>query len=240
MKTFIFSTTLAFGFASSVSAAVYTLDFDTTDPTNMTLDSSASQPIADPRLIIDDDVAWLLDAQGGAGAALFDTTCTGYGGSDGCNGDSDLNPASQNNADGVKGNVLIQQRSGGGRTPNDDARTNQITLTLDSDIELVWTGVSAIDNGNYRFSTSKDTGDIGMISLTGEAETGSTTFQSAVLTKGDQIFLFFDREGSSNPNSTDSGAIDNLNFSVVPLPASLPLFFAGMGALAWAGRRKRA
>lgn len=242
MKRFLFASVVCATMATSASAATYVLDFDTTDPTNMTLDSSATQPISDPRRIVDDGIAWLLDAAGGRGAALFDSTCSGYGGSDGCNGDADLSPASQVNSDGVAGNLLIQQRNGGNLTPNDDANTNLITLTLDSDVSLIWTGVSAIDNGTYRFGTSVDLGDLGMITLGGEAETGSTSFESATLKKGDQIFLFFDQQGSSNPNSTDSGAIDNLQFSIapIPVPASLPLLLCGFGIFAMMKRRKKA
>lgn len=37
----------------------------------------------------------------------------------------------------------------------------------------------------------------------------------------------------------DSGAIDNLQVSAVPLPAGLPLLLAGLGAFGIAGRRRR-
>lgn len=232
MKTVFLTAAFVAMIGSGASASTYILDFDGNDPS---LDSSASQVFNDPRIFTDDGISWSISTGGGLGAALFDSTCASYGA--GCNGDADLRPAAQD-TDVVAGNVLIQQRPSTAITPNDDAQTDEIRLTLLSDVKLRWTGVSAIDDGLYIFGTSVDAGPLGSISLANNSQTGTATFLSGILGMGDTIIIDFASATNSN-DSPDSGAIDRLTFAVVPVPASFPLLLAGFGAFAAMRARKK-
>ena len=188
MKKTLLSASLMALLSGGVNAATYTLDFD-----GPGFDSTNAQSISNPNTFTDDGITWEIATSGGLGGAIFDTTCTGYGGSDGCNGDADLQPLS--GTGDVSGNVLIQQRNSV-PTPNDDADTDWITLTLKSDVALVWKEVSAVDDGGYVFSTNKD-GELGFIAIVGDSEQGKTSFQSSILTMGDVITVDF--RGVTNP-----------------------------------------
>ncbi len=163
------------------------------------------------------------------GAAIFDTTCSGYGGGDGCNGDADLVPVVQGE-NGIFDNVLIlQENSGGALFPNDDASGGTITLTLTGGGRFVWKGASAIDDGVFTFSTLAD-GQLGQVSIPGENGTGRATFKSSILKVGDSITLAY----------SGSGGIDSLELQAVPVPAALPFLLTGFGAFAAIRRRRKA
>ncbi len=240
--------------ASAATASTYVLDFDA-DPNNAaevsSLDSSASQLISSPRDFVDGGLTWRVTSAGGAGVALFDTTC-GYGfGANGCAGDADLQVFDQSNADGVSGNVLIQQEIGNAGSPDDDAHTMSLSLQLLSNVTLEWTGASALDDGFYRFNFGNV--ELGTVDNgNGRAfdnTTGSVDFAATVeLVQNDVITVFFNT--SPNTDGGASGAVDNFRFNViddpdgatgvapVPLPASLPLLLIGAAAFAALRRRK--
>ena len=166
-----------------------------------------------------------------SGAALFDTTCTGYGGSDGCNGDADLQPTGGDGA--VAGNVLILQSDREGLSPNDDMDGGSITFTLLAGPAFSLTGFSAVDDGT--FTAFQGGSELGSISLAGEGETGMTTFASSLFGVGDSFTFVY----------SGSGGIDALELSEampapIPVPAALPLAAAAFGLLGWIGRRRSA
>jgi len=218
------------------------LDFDA-EPTNAaevaSLDSGALQNITNPRTFLDGGVQWSVQTGGGDGAALFDTTCSYGFGTNGCAGDPDLFVSNQANADNVSGNVLIQQESNNPGSPDDDARTNSIVLTLLSDITLEWTGASAVDDGFYRFLFGGS--ELGTIDIASDNQTGSVVFgTTALLQQNDSITVLFERSATNSRGA--SGAVDNFTFNVpaVPIPASLPLLMGGFGLMAFMRRRRKA
>lgn len=203
----------------AAQAATVTLDFDGTGGIFASGGGLA---------ITDDGVTFGLSSSGGAGPALFNSDCGSS-----CNGDADLQPPVQGQ-DGVAGNVLIQQNpsvSG----PNDDPNTQFLTITILDDIELIWTGVSLVDDGVYTASTSLDA-FLGTASLVGNSSTDALTFSSSVLGMGDSVTVsFFLPNGSAGA----SGAIDRLTFDVapIPLPAAGFLLLGGLGGLMVMRRR---
>ncbi|MEL6688912.1 MAG: VPLPA-CTERM sorting domain-containing protein [Pseudomonadota bacterium] len=208
----------AFGtlFAGSVGAV--TLDFDGGVGITQTPDGP---------VYVQDGVTFGLSSSGGDGPALFNSDC-----GNSCNGDADLKPAIQGE-NGVAGNVLIQQNPNE-TNPNDDPNTLFLTITLLSDVQLIWTGVSLIDDGFYVASTSLDT-FLDDATLTGESETEELSFTSSVLGEGDSVTVsFFTTKGKAGA----SGAIDNLTFAPVPLPASALLLLGALGGMAAMRRRK--
>ena len=246
VKNIILSAVTIALMGSAASAATYVLDFDA-DPNNAaevaSLDSSATQTIASPRIFTDSGVSWSVESSGGAGVGLFDTTCSYGFGTNGCSNDPDLQVFDQNNADGVSGNVLIQQETGNLGRPDDDANTSFLTLTLLTDITLEWTGASAVDDGYYLFNFGNlllGTVDNGNGS-TFDNTTGSVDFSStALLNQNDTITVFFQRSPTDTRGA--SGALDNFRFNVVPavpVPASLPLLAGGIGLMAFMRRRRK-
>lgn len=254
MKNLLLSAISFAMLGSAASATTYVLDFDP-DPGNAaevdSLDSSFNQGITNTRDFIDSGVSWRVGTGGGDVPALFDTTCSYGFGTNGCAGDPDLQVMDQMNADGVAGNVLIQQESGNPDSPDDDAGTNFITLTLLSEVRLEWTGASALDDGFYRFQFGgQDLGSIDNgIGSGSDNTTGSVDFATtAFLGLNDVITVFFQRSETDARGA--SGAVDNFRFNLlasasvppapVPLPASLSLLLGGMGLLAFLRRRRRA
>ncbi|MEL6913684.1 MAG: hypothetical protein AAFP13_04220 [Pseudomonadota bacterium] len=226
-KTLI-AATLA-GLLSAGTASAVTLDFD---GAGVAISGTAGTGW----FITDDAVTWeiipSIGRSGGDGPMLFDTTCTGYTAD--CNGDPDLRVVNQANPFGVSGNVLVQDRDNPGPTPNDDLFTYDITLKLVSDVSLVWTGFSAVDDGEYTASFKGN--QLGQIVMTGENELGRATFLSERIVRGDSIFIDFNGETGSPDYA--SGGVDNLTFAAVPLPASVLLLFGALGGLFALGRRR--
>ena len=156
------------------------------------------------------------------GPAFFDTTCSGSA----CNGDGDLRPMTQGE-NGVAGNVLILQETGS-NVPDDAATGGTITFTLLAGSSFIWEGASAVDDGIFGFSTVSD-GNLGNIILTGERETGITSFFSSKINVGDSFTVSY----------SGSGGIDSLVLTAVPVPAALPLMFGAIGGLAFVSRRRK-
>ncbi|MEO0487795.1 MAG: VPLPA-CTERM sorting domain-containing protein [Pseudomonadota bacterium] len=209
--------------ASAAGASTLVLDFDGTTG------------ISGSSTIIDEGVTWGLSSSGGDGPALFDTTCTGYGGSDGCNGDADLVPSVQGE-NGVAGFVLIQQNSSAS-VPNDDPFTEWLEITIVDDIQVVWDSVSFVDEGTYVASTNLD-GTLGSVTIASDNQTDQLFFGSSVLGQGDSVRITFFNGSSIGA----SGAIDNLSFtavSEVPLPAPALLLMGAIGALTGVRRFRR-
>ncbi len=163
-------------------------------------------------------------------AVLFDTTCTGRA----CNDDFDLVPAMQGE-NGIAGNILIVQEQGSAIPDDAGAPGGTITLTSNSgNSAFRLTGASVIDNGTFEFFSIINSvrSPLGRASLSGESETARLIFNSGVLNPGDSIVI----------NFLDSGGVDSLALSPVPIPAALPLFLsalAGFGLTARSRRQKK-
>ncbi|MEI4233961.1 hypothetical protein [Roseovarius sp. D22-M7] len=207
-------------FAGAASAAV--IDFDA-------LDATAGQTVPLTSFSEDGYTFDLSFTGGSAGPAVFDTTCTGYGGTDGCNDDADLQPTVQGE-NGVSDNVLILQRSApGALIPNDFNDGGRIGFTLTSGKAFFLTGFSAVDDEMFSAIDTDGSTVLGSITLGSDGETGTISFRSSRIEIGDTFY--FDYAGS--------GGIDSLTTTPVPVPAALPLALSAFGALAWLGRRRR-
>lgn len=157
-------------------------------------------------------------------AVAFDTTQTGTR-------DPDLESPFEG-AVPNPGNVLIIQESAS-TSPDDEQRGGTITFLFDQLVNF--TGFSGFDDFDDRrdLILTADTGQT--VQLQGEGDGAS-----AILTDLDFFNireLTFDFAGS--------GAIDDLVVELaegpapIPVPAALPLMLAGLGGLAWVGRRRR-
>lgn len=204
-------------FATTVSAATTTIDFDllTSDSTQLPL-----------TMFVEDGYTFGVSSSVSS-AAIFDTNCVGSA----CNGDTDLQPTGTGDGD-VSGNVLIIQEAGS-NFPDDGAISGNIVLTFNSGTAFRFTEVSAVDDGTFTFFGA--TGGmaevlLGSIMIAGDNQTGKTSFLSEIFNIGDMIRIHY----------SGSGGVDSLVLSPVPIPAAFPLLAGGLGLLGLMGwRRKR-
>lgn len=157
-------------------------------------------------------------------ALIFDTE-------NGADGDSDLQSGfvRDGGSDVVfTGGVLAiaENDLSYGQLPDDNANGGTITFSFLQAVNF--TGFSIFDDATI--SVSADNG---------------ATFGASVGTDGGfNDFLigderFFNVTALTFDFGHESGAIDNLEISAVPLPAGLPLLVAGLGAFGLLGRRRR-
>lgn len=216
MHNFLRSTLVGAALLVPVGASAAILDFDATAGQTIPLTSFS-----------EDGYTFELFFTGiNQGPAIFDTTCTGYAGSDGCNNDLDLTPLVQGE-NGVGGNVMILQ-SNTDLTPNDAAGGGTIEFRLTSGPSFFLTGFSGVDEQPITAFDKDGTTILGVIDLPGDRDTGLVTFMSSRINVGDSFFIKFD----------GSGGIDSLVVAPVPVPAALPLLLAALGALGLARRRR--
>lgn len=213
MKTLLTAAATAAALSAGAASAA-TITFDTLDTTSLLTSFTEGG--------FSFDVSFTT-LGGSPGAAVFDTTCMGGA----CNGDDDLIPGMQGE-NGIEGNVLILQEDGS-PIPDDDVQGGSITLTLTAGNAFQFLGASTIDDTTFTFSSSVD-GLLGSTTNTADNETSMASFTSSFLGLGDSITIGYG----------GSGGVDSLILAPVPVPAALPLLLAGLGGLAWVGRRKRA
>ena len=212
--------------ALAAPALAATLDFDNGTATFAGGDPSTNDLIgyAQHGLVFDVERVSGTDS---VSANLFDTTC-GSGANCGSAGDDkDLQPGVSGK--GVAGNVLILQENRGGL--DDDAKNGgEIKFTLVSGSSFRLLGFSAVDDGEFKLVAGFD---LPSIVLTADNEVGETTFAvpSPFISVGGSFSVIY--SGSRGVDSID------LDIQPVPVPAGLPLLLAGIGALAFAKRRKR-
>lgn len=156
---------------------------------------------------------------------IFDSNCSGAS----CSGnDADLSTSSTINA----GNILIISEDNDQSDPDDYAGGGTFIITFDNDITS-FTGttvdVGDTDNGPNFFSAYLD----GMLVETMNLALmqGNNNIQSRSFTGlFDEIRLTI----------AGSGALANIEFTAVPIPAALPLFFTALVALFGLRRRTHA
>lgn len=201
-------------------AAAAVIDFDA-------LDAGALQTVPLTTFTEDGFTFELTYSGPGEGAAIFDSTCTGY--SSNCNGDLDLSPVVQGE-NGVEGNILIlQENRPSAPTPNDEASSGSITLTLVSGSAFIFEGASVIDDQPITFSSSID-GLLGTVDAGSDRDTATIAFTSSVLGIGDSFTISY----------AGSGGVDSLVLAAVPLPAGIALMLTGLGGLVVVRRRNKA
>lgn len=171
-----------------------------------------------------------------SGANLFNTLACSHQSNTttNCNGndDGDLVPQADGE-NGVAGNVLIRQENGNrgnqqGALDDDASGNGSITFTLLSGPSFSLLGFSAVDDGT--FSISVDGNTLGTLRPGDDRATAITSFAaSPILNIGDSFTV----------NYRGSGAVDSIGLAPVPLPAALPLLAAGLGGLAYMGRRRK-
>jgi hypothetical protein len=126
------------------------------------------------------------------------------------------------------GNILIVSEDGDSSDPDDNGSGGTITFNFTSRVML--TGFDVLDDVT-NFSVTTNNGPL----VSGLSLDYNNQFLS--YSNIDQVgvnVITFDFGNAS-------GAIDNISFEIapVPVPASLPLFLAGMGAFGLAARRAR-
>ncbi len=167
-----------------------------------------------------------LSVIGGANEArIFDTDLTGTA-------DPDLEAPFLGGGALRPGNVLIIQEEAGvaSAIPDDNADGGVITFTFDRAVNFL--GLSVLDDATLTIS-SDGSGLTRRPSITRDGAGRNFAFRDDIF--GDLTRLTIDFNGAS-------GAIDNLSFAAVPavpLPAALPMLLAGLGGLAWLGRRRK-
>jgi hypothetical protein len=210
---------------SGMTAQAAVIDFDA-------LDSTSGQPVPLSAFSEDGFSFGLSFTGSNDGPVIFDTTCTGYGGLDGCNGDADLQPVGGQGTNGIFRNVLALQENNSNVVPNDDSGAATITFELLAGKAFRLLGFSAVDDGTFGISTVAD-GILGTINngsgASNDGRTGSATFTSSLLRVGDTFTLSY----------SSSGGVDSIVTAPVPVPAAMPLSLAGLAMLGWMARRRR-
>ncbi|OAN80990.1 hypothetical protein A8B78_09885 [Jannaschia sp. EhC01] len=211
--------------ALPVAANATTIDFDAAD-------STSSQVVGFGGFYSEDGYTFAVTYTGpGEGPAIFNTLCTGYGGTDGCNGDGDLVPGVQGEND-VSGNILIiQENRGSAPTPNDEAGAGSITFTLVTGPAFQLLGFSAIDDGQFSlFDNSSNL--LGMIDNGNGAANDNVTGMISGL-----VSPIFNVGDSFTIGYSGSGGVDSLVLAAVPLPAGAVLLLGALGGLGAIRRR---
>lgn len=147
------------------------------------------------------------------------------------------------------GNVLIITERGGDHLPGDDEqRGGQIAFNFDFmttvySLDFVDTGEDEVTVSFFGEAINPLSNDVLPVAL-------STFIITLDLDTGDNLPNYFDTfmfgTGVSGVVSmlvdfgSNSGAIDNLVYDAVPVPAALPLFAAGLAGIGLARRRRQA
>lgn len=216
MKPFLISAITALGFAGSGAAATLTFDDFTHGDviTSLTLEGGVTATVsADGRSASSPDQAW-----------IFDTTLRNTR-------DPDLEGPFTNdgvNYDIYAGRALIIQENL--HAPDDDGNGGIISFAFSQAITFLGFDflddeeVVATDNWGNRATVGRPAG----------SAFDNYHSSSGLLNWTNVTRLTFDF-------GRNSGAIDNLRYEIsqVPVPASLPLLLAAMGALGFAARRRR-
>jgi hypothetical protein len=224
MKNLLTTTLLSVGLAGGASAS--TFDFN---------DAALQDTLVDQVTTSDGAITATLDVSAnrnssnrGANrvheALIFDTE-------NGADGDADLQSGFRRDGGSdfsFAGGVLAISENdlSAGDLPDDNANGGSITFNFLQAVNF--TGFSIYDDASI--TVTADNGASFSAGVHADA-----AFNDFLI--GDE--RFFNVSSLTFDFGYDSGAIDNLEISAVPLPAGLPLLLAGLGALGIAGRRRR-
>ena len=161
-------------------------------------------------------------------AVAFDTSLSGTA-------DPDLEAPFTGSGGANPGKILIISEDGG---PDDERAGGTVTLNFSQPIDFK--GFSAFDGGLFEVTSAK--GD--EFAVADNIVGGDNLSNRLLVDEGFQgvstlNFMFM------NSGEGASGGIDDIEFNVsggpnpVPVPAALPLLAAGLGGLAFVGRRRR-
>lgn len=162
-------------------------------------------------------------------AVGFDTSLTGTA-------DPDLEAPFTGSGGANPGTILIISEDGG---PDDERAGGTVTFDFSEAVNFI--GFSAFDGGLFEVTSAK--GD--ELEVADNVVAGDNLSNRLLVPEGEFVgvqsltFLF------ANSGEGASGGIDDLEFVVtdtpspVPVPAALPLLAAGLGGLAFVGRRRR-
>lgn len=140
-------------------------------------------------------------------------------------GDNDLRSpfTSSSGAKSRPGNVLIISEDNDSSDPDDEARGGTITFTFDQMVTIL--GFDAFDD--IRLTTTADTGASTSVRLASDRQFASVALNWVGVTS-----ITFDL-------GRHSGAIDNIRFAPIPVPAAFPLMLGALGGLGFMARRRR-
>ena len=194
--------------ASITVANSATIDFETFSPGDIVTGETISGVIlnVEPRGTTNGEIRELM---------IFDGTCSGSMSS--CSGnDQDLFFPNF-------GNILIISEDNNSNDPDDSAFGGDIIFSFTTDAFNISIDVLDVENGgpNENWVSAYLDGQLvdRIFVFSGDNEFDTATFASDLI--ADQIIVHLH----------GSGAVDNLDFTVIPIPAALPMFIFGMMGL---------
>ena len=213
---------------------------------NITFEGLAAGTVVDDEYQASDGLTISVNSNGAFDQAMiFDTNnLTG--------GDTDLvGPFNTQTPGGVNGydpgNVLIISEDGDSSDPDDEARGGSITFTFDRVVQFLNLDIIDIDRGEFV-----------QFDFSGGSVAGGFTIQGDIIGDGNYIDTRLTLETAFGTSLetlfggmpitftslevifSGSGAVNDLRFAEVPLPAALPFLLTGLGGIALARRRRKA
>lgn len=215
---------------------------------NITFEGFAAGTVIDDEYQASDGLTISVNSNGSVNQAMIFNSNNLTG------GDTDLvgpfNTPTVGGVDGYDaGNILIISEDGDSSDPDDEARGGSITFTFDRVVQFLNIDIIDIDIGE----------EVSLFFSGGNSNSLNLSFPGAAIGNGNYIDLRLTFElafgktieqflGISGFFTFDtlevvfsgSGAVNDLEYAEVPLPAALPFLLTGLGGIALARRRRKA